>query len=168
MRELRSYARVGHEEIRHWIEACQKAGNEELLNEALVAQKLAEEEKDSPRVWIDKERYTTVLGEDALQPKALPRKAKRGNVNPKYLKEREESSPQSRDTVRTRQDRDFVPRLRREDSYPAPSKRDEGYSSRPRRDEVFAPRSFGYNSNRDDSKFSDRARRDEGFAPRTR
>jgi ribosomal protein L15 len=97
MRELNAYGKVGHTTINHWLEACQIANAEDLVKEAEAAKAIAEDEKDSPSVWIDAERYSRVLGEHALTPKPLPKgQPKRGTINPKFIKPKEEDDPEQR------------------------------------------------------------------------
>lgn len=91
MRELNAYGKVGHTTIDSWLAACQRANVAELAKEAQAAKAIAEDENDSPSVWIDAERYSRVLGEQALTPKPLPKgQPKRGTINPKFIKPREE------------------------------------------------------------------------------
>lgn len=91
MRELHSYGKVGHIPIHNWLEACQNANAEELVKEAQVAKAVAEQENDSPRVWVDADRYVRVLGEEALVAKPLSKgQPKKGTINPKFLKPKED------------------------------------------------------------------------------
>lgn len=88
LRGQNALGRVGHSDIDQWIRSCDKGGSrvQDLLNEALVAKKIAEEEKDSNYVWIDSERYLSVLGENAFDvpTSSALSKAKRKPLKPNY------------------------------------------------------------------------------------
>lgn len=87
MRELHAYGKVGHTLINPWVEACQRANAGELVYEAQAAKDMLETENDSDWVWVDAERFSRVLGEEALVPRPRPKgQPKSRTINPKFLK----------------------------------------------------------------------------------